>query len=599
MFPQILLALAVTTSNPGVRPVVLTTEHVQRFRPAAPGLGVAKAPSAPPIAGRSGTHPLGARGPIAVSIDRRTGEETFIDVSALPLFHAPQPTNPIPVGSPEPNSRSWTGDLTSITSSSFPWSTQVQIVYTDTRGNFKLGSGTMIDPYHVITAGHCVHEGNSGGWMVSTRIYPAWDGDDDAFGNADWSSLTTFTGWTTNSDPDQDIALIRCDRPVGLLTGWLNLWYGVDADFGSSNLFNMAGYPDNFSCFSGAPNQLTYGFGSFDTVNPAQLISAVSWSCDARGMDGAGVYRIIGGNRYVYGVQRYHSTFLNWSYVKRTLASEYNYFTGSFMPSAYPNGSPRFVPLQVRASHSGSSVISGTALSSMTYTIGNASYTHHGPTTLDVAVYLSTDETITTGDTLLQTHAFQYVFNGLTTVDVEVQVPPTIPQSVPDGSYYLGIIVTPRDGSAGSQSSNDSDAFPIAVDHCETSYDLFGQGLPGSSGFVPVLYGVDGGCGQATHELRVAGGLGRAAGVLWAGFGTLDLFPVFGGHYYIDPSAGSFTFPIRLAGPAGVPGAGTLDVPGGDLAKFAPLTLYLQCGFADPAAPAGISLTNGLALQIQ
>lgn len=601
MFTAMILALTVTTSNSGVRPVVSTNEHVAGCVPARVDLRAAERDNHPPrpaLGSRPGAPPLRTGGPIAVSVDRGTGEETFVDVSALPIFHAPQPVNPIPVGSEETRSRSWAGDLARIVSSTFPWSAQVRIVYTDTQGSFHLGSGTMIDPYHVVTAGHCVHEGAGGTWMPSVKVYPAWDGDDDAFGNADWASLTTFSGWTLNSDPDQDIALIRCDRPVGLLTGWLYLSYGLDSDFSSSNLFNMAGYPDNFSCYTGSPNQLFYGFGSFDTVNAAQLSSGVGWSCDATGTDGAGVYKIVGTNRYVIGVQRAHSTFLGRSYVKRTTASEYNYFAG-FMPGAYPATGPRFVPMNVKATHAGSSVISGTALTSMTYSLGNASFNDHGPTTLDVKVYLSTNDLISVTDTLLQTHSFQYVFDGLTTVDVDVQVPPTIPQSVQDGSYYLGVIVTPRDGSTGSRSSDRSDAFPIVVDHCETRYDLFGQGLAGSSGFVPVLYGVDGGCGNAAHELRVAGGLGGTFGVLWVGFGTLDLFPVFGGHYYIDPSAGSYTFPIRLGGPAGIPGAGALDVPGGNIAKFAPLDLFIQCGFADPAAPAGISLTNGLSLQIQ
>jgi hypothetical protein len=536
---------------------------------------------------------------MAVSMDRATGVETYVDTATIPQMAMLQPESPYDEALPELPLQSWTSDLINITSTSFPWSTHCRIESRDAQGNYHLGSGTIIDPYHVITAGHCVHQGAGGTWMISTRVLPAWDGDDDAFGQADWSNLTTFTGWTLNNDPDEDIALIRMNRPIGLLTGWLYLWYGIDSDFGSGELFNLAGYPDNFSCYSGSPNQLQYGWGSFDTVNPSQLISAVSWSCSASGMDGAGVYKIISSNRYVYGVQRTHSTFLNWSYVKRTVASEYNYFTGSFMPTAFPS-TPNYVPLQVEVGNGSSPITSGTAVDSMTYTLGNASYYYNGPTILDVEVYLSSNEFISQSDTLLQTHSVNYVFEGLTTVDVEVPVPPTIPQSVQDGTYYLGVRVTPRDGSGPVTTSDESDAAEIVVDRCDTNYTVFGQGLAGTSGFVPVLYGVNGNCGIAGHEVRVAGGLGGTPGVLWVGFAQTDLYPVFGdGHFYLDMAGNGLTFPIRLFGPAGVPGAGVLDMTGGEVVGVAPLTLYLQCGFADPGAPAGISLTNGLTMQIQ
>ena len=608
MTATILLALLLT-SDPSQRPVIQSTDHVHRFVPAKPGQQAAEgivttpplsSPPNPSALSPGDSTPLPPGATMAVSIDRATGVETYVRADTLPPFTGQLPPNPYTeINQPEPRYNVWNSDLVSITSSSYPWSAQVQILYTDTQGVFHLGSGTIVDPYHVITAGHCVHEGAGGTWMRSTIVVPAWDGDDDAYGQADWSNLTTFTGWTGSNDPDEDIALIRMNRPIGLLTGWHYLWYGVDSDFDPADLYNFAGYPDNFSCYSGSPNQMYYGWGSFDTVNPTQLISSVNWSCNAAGMDGAGVYKIISSNRYVYGVQRSHSTFLNWSYVKRTTSSEYNYFTGSFMPTAFPT-TPDYRPLSVKVANSDSPITSGTTVGSMSYTVGNASYYYNGPTTIDVEVYLSTNEFITASDTLLQTHSFSYVFDGLTTVDVDVPVPPTIPQSIADGTYYLGVILYARDGSSASRSSDRSDAVEIVVDHCDTDYTVFGEGLAGSAGFVPILYGVDGGCGAGNHELRVAGGLGGAIGVLWVGFGVTDLFPVFGGgHFYVDMAGNGLTLPIRLGGPSGVPGAGVLDVSGGDVAKHAPLSLHMQCGFLDTAAPNDISLTNALTMQIQ
>lgn len=53
------------------------------------------------------------------------------------------------------------GSFTKKTSTAFPWSTQCRIFFQQS-GQGYVCSGTLIDAKHLITVGHCVHEGSGG-----------------------------------------------------------------------------------------------------------------------------------------------------------------------------------------------------------------------------------------------------------------------------------------------------------------------------------------------------------------------------------------------------------------------------------------------------
>lgn len=131
-----------------------------------------------------------------------------------------------------------------------------------------------------------------------------------------------------------------------------------------------------------------------------------------------------------------------------------------------------------------------------------------------------------------------------------------------------------------------------------TSFTEFGVGLAGSGGFVPHLFGIDG-PSIGPWSIEVENGLGGAAGILWAGLGTLDQFPVFGGHFYVDLSQPYFPLSIALGGTPGVAGAGTLSISGIDVSGLAPLTLYFQVMLLDGGAVRGISLSNALEMDVE
>jgi hypothetical protein len=135
-------------------------------------------------------------------------------------------------------------------------------------------------------------------------------------------------------------------------------------------------------------------------------------------------------------------------------------------------------------------------------------------------------------------------------------------------------------------------------DCSEVRFVEFGVGLAGSGGVAPHLFGKDGREALGDFSIDVEHGLGGAAGFLWIGTQSTDYFPFFGGHFYVSFGAPWTYLPIALGGPAGVPAAGSLELPGLDLSAFDGLTLTLQATLLDPAAPRGVALTNGLEMHI-
>ena len=124
---------------------------------------------------------------------------------------------------------------------SFPYSSVVKI-YAEWGSDVYGCSGAMISPFHVLTAGHCIHDGGRRSdyadnvlvvpgqgdafdpvghpaKRVSTFDYEFWL--DMPFGWAWTNNMASFRGWTNDADYDWDIAIISLDRPLGLRTGYM------------------------------------------------------------------------------------------------------------------------------------------------------------------------------------------------------------------------------------------------------------------------------------------------------------------------------------------------------------------------------------------
>ncbi|HET9530914.1 MAG TPA: serine protease [Blastocatellia bacterium] len=105
-----------------------------------------------------------------------------------------------------------------------------------------VGTGWLIGPRTIMTAGHCVYMHDHGGWAKSISVIPAMEGQSQPYGVYKSTRFSAVDGWTVNRDSDFDYGVILLNEPVGNQAGWFafaafgeDLLRSVDA--------NISGYP--------------------------------------------------------------------------------------------------------------------------------------------------------------------------------------------------------------------------------------------------------------------------------------------------------------------------------------------------------------------
>lgn len=91
----------------------------------------------------------------------------------------------------------------------YPWNTVGYLSVTYPNGQSFRCTGTLVSPYVVLTAGHCVHNKNRGGYAAQVRFYPAQYqnnlGDNQPqrpYGKQDFAFIRATEAWTQISDQD-------------------------------------------------------------------------------------------------------------------------------------------------------------------------------------------------------------------------------------------------------------------------------------------------------------------------------------------------------------------------------------------------------------
>ena len=338
--------------------------------------------------------------------------------------------------------------------SPYPWRTTVKMYGSNANGGFVC-SGTLIHPKYVLTAGHCVYDHQNGaGWANSMTVVPAYADGVRPYGSSEAVYFTSFSGWTVNQDFNFDLAIVELDRPIGTLTGWLGYGWNSNNSYFSGLTMNNASYPAE-SPFDG--QTMFFRSGTFDSI-ATELFEHNNPSYG--GQSGSGSYRIDGSsNRYVHSVVSYHRNGRTITGQPRITEAKFDVFQ-SQIASTTP-ASPDLQLLDMNVSPG--AVASGSALTTADFLLfNNSSASWSGEVTFDI--YLSTNQTISTGDTYLQTRFWNGTLAAGATIRLNANsVPPVLPPGTAAGNYHVGAILTVADSDDTNNVTRADDTAPLAV----------------------------------------------------------------------------------------------------------------------------------------
>ena len=103
-----------------------------------------------------------------------------------------------------------------------------------------IGSGTMVNRHHVITAGHVVFDRAHGGWAKTIQFNAAQNDGTLPYGPAFATRLFSFKGWTDSGNRDYDTGMLILSTDLGNRTGWMGLITTGDLN---GHQVTVSGYP--------------------------------------------------------------------------------------------------------------------------------------------------------------------------------------------------------------------------------------------------------------------------------------------------------------------------------------------------------------------
>jgi V8-like Glu-specific endopeptidase len=138
-----------------------------------------------------------------------------------------------------------TDERTRVTNTQdYPFRCICSLLITANNGSQYIGTGWLVAPRLLLTAGHCVYMHDEGGWAAQIEVIPGRDATTYPFGSVIATDMRSVTGWTVDSDRDFDYGAILLpeDRRLGDELGWFG--YSVRFDNYLQGLdVNLSGYP--------------------------------------------------------------------------------------------------------------------------------------------------------------------------------------------------------------------------------------------------------------------------------------------------------------------------------------------------------------------
>ncbi len=312
----------------------------------------------------------------------------------------------------------------------YPWRTVVKLYMTAPDASTWIGSGAMIDPYHVLTAGHCIFFPDNGdSWATQIRVVPAMDNLDDPYGEAWMTSMDSYTGWTISNSPQHDWGLITLDRNIGDYTGWMGRMTAGSGNAIYTQTMNVAGYPSDLD--SGVNMYFDSDIGDGATLN-----NHYYWADTAPGMSGGPVWRYAGGSRYILTVHAYGRGGTDSNYGTRLNQNKYDqlftWLAGDTPPTDYPDMKDRG---SAYSGYNTGYVTPGVTSFTVFADIINKGTANTG--TFTVRFYASTNTIISTADTYLGSDTV----SSIAPFNYRQASWTGVTPFLADGSWYIGWII--------------------------------------------------------------------------------------------------------------------------------------------------------------
>jgi glutamyl endopeptidase len=177
----------------------------------------------------------------------------------------------------------------------YPWRAICALKITARNGRKYIGTGWMVGPRTVITAGHCVYLHSEGGWASSIEVIPGRNDGSSPYGSASSGNLRSTTGWVNNRDRNFDYGAIILpeNKKLGNTVGFFGIAVRPDA-FLMASALNLSGYPGD----KGGNQQWYMAQRPTNVSN-----TVITYNIDTfGGQSGAPVWVYQNGQRYCVGI---------------------------------------------------------------------------------------------------------------------------------------------------------------------------------------------------------------------------------------------------------------------------------------------------------
>ena len=177
----------------------------------------------------------------------------------------------------------------------FPWRAICGLKITAKDNSKWIGTGWLVSPRTVITAGHCIYMHDQGGWAKSIEVIPGLNDASRPYGSGVGTTFKSVTGWTQSKNRDYDYGaiILPSNYKPGNQTGYFGYAVKDDAFLKAATL-NLSGYPGD----KGGNQQW---FMALNTKSVSGRV--ITYDIDTvGGQSGAPVWIKIGNDRYCVGI---------------------------------------------------------------------------------------------------------------------------------------------------------------------------------------------------------------------------------------------------------------------------------------------------------